>query len=1069
MTSERVNILLVDDTPANLIALEAALACPDYNIVALGSGKQALDYLANHECAVILLDVQMPIMNGFDVAQALRKKESLEQRTPIVFVTANQTDEEFVQTGYSAGAVDYLLKPLNINFVRYKVSVFADLYRAKREIARQARQERSQVLEHALDALIGVDQDDRILDWNPQAEATFGWKKEEVLGKVMRELLIPERFREAHRHGMARFLSTGSGPILNSRIEVQALRKNGKEFPAELTVTALKTLEGYKFYSFLRDITDRKKHEDALSTSEKRFRTHYEQAPFSIQLLSPDGRTRAVNQAWRNLFNLPEEFIQNYVLKEYNMLADAQLEAKGVLPFIKKGFAGEASEIPAILYDPRELGVAATPRWLRAFIYPVKDAQGKITEVVLTHTDVTGQMTAEEDLRRSRDELKIIFDNVADGIIVQDSHYKCVYANEVGAKLCGYSSADELANSSINDTLKCFEIRDEHGNPFPLEKLPARLVFAGIKDVPETVMRVEDLRTGAEMWSVTTARPILNHEGQPHLAVSIFRDISNQRQYEQELKRSEEQLKLITDALPVFVSYLDWRHHFTFINETYERWFSLPRATVLGRHMREIIGERAYQERRPYIERALNGESTRLETRFSFPNREERDLVFDFIPDKGNSGVISGVVVLASDVTEQKRSEDAKNLLAEASTALASSLDYNEILQAVANLSVPRLADWCAIDVVESTGPRSVALAHPDTKMLKLAEELRLKYPPDWNAPTGAPCVIRTGKAELYSDISDELLVRVAKSEEHLKLIRELGLRSAIVVPISARGKTLGALTLVSTHQTRRYGDADLSFAEELGRRAGIAVDNALLYREAQSAIRARDEFLSIASHELRTPLTSLKLQAQSSKRSIEKGDPNVFSREKITKLVDGLDRQTDRLTRLVEDMLDISRMNTGKLRIDFESVDMSTLLKEVLERFEKQLSNADCKVALNVQDSVLGLWDRGRIDQVISNLLTNALKYGAGRPISITLSTDRENAVLRMKDQGIGIAEKDQIRIFERFERAISANEVSGLGLGLYIVRQILELHGGSIFVQSRLGEGSEFTVTLPLQSQIV
>jgi signal transduction histidine kinase len=243
-------------------------------------------------------------------------------------------------------------------------------------------------------------------------------------------------------------------------------------------------------------------------------------------------------------------------------------------------------------------------------------------------------------------------------------------------------------------------------------------------------------------------------------------------------------------------------------------------------------------------------------------------------------------------------------------------------------------------------------------------------------------------------------------------------------------------------------------------------MDNAFLYEAAQSAIRARDEFLSIASHELKTPLTSLKLQAQIRARELKKGELRAFTPEKLPQLIADDEKQINRLTRLVDDMLDVSRVQSGKLTFDPEPFDLNELVSDTLRRFSAQIDASKSKVSFQTGAPAVGNWDRFRIEQVFINLLTNALKYGAGNPIRIEISTEGELALLRVRDQGIGIQQQDQERIFGRFERAISASSISGLGLGLYISQKIIEGHQGKILVQSEPGMGSIFTIELPLAS---
>jgi signal transduction histidine kinase len=275
---------------------------------------------------------------------------------------------------------------------------------------------------------------------------------------------------------------------------------------------------------------------------------------------------------------------------------------------------------------------------------------------------------------------------------------------------------------------------------------------------------------------------------------------------------------------------------------------------------------------------------------------------------------------------------------------------------------------------------------------------------------------------------------------------------------------------LVSSESGRRYTQTDLVLAEELARRAALAVDNAALYREAQDAIadarqavRARDDFLSIASHELRTPLTALELQVSMLARAAAKIEGAVVPAQKVTSKVEVIGRQVDRLTGLIENLLDVSRAVAGRLVLQPQETSFKAVVQDVASRAREQIERAGCRLTLEVDDPCMGRWDRLRLDQIVTNLLSNAIKYGRGTPIEIRLQSREDVAVLVVRDQGIGIPPEDQARIFERFERAVSSRHFGGLGLGLWIVKQIVTAMGGTISVQSEADKGSAFTVTLP------
>jgi two-component system sensor histidine kinase/response regulator len=234
--------------------------------------------------------------------------------------------------------------------------------------------------------------------------------------------------------------------------------------------------------------------------------------------------------------------------------------------------------------------------------------------------------------------------------------------------------------------------------------------------------------------------------------------------------------------------------------------------------------------------------------------------------------------------------------------------------------------------------------------------------------------------------------------------------------------------------------------------------------RELQDAVHARDEFLSIASHELKTPLTSLQAHVQMLLRSAQRGEQPPL--EQLSRRLEAAEQATKRLVKLINGLLDVSRISAGRLELERETVDLAEVAREVAGRFGQDLAEAGCLLELNVERAVgraVGCWDRFRIEQVVTNLLANAIKYGPGKPVEVRVEAGDGVARLVVRDQGIGIAPQQVERIFGQFERAVSARHYAGLGLGLYIVRQIIEAHGGSIRVDSQPEKGSTFTVELP------
>ncbi|WP_437520549.1 AAA family ATPase [Sorangium sp. So ce726] len=423
-------------------------------------------------------------------------------------------------------------------------------------------------------------------------------------------------------------------------------------------------------------------------------------------------------------------------------------------------------------------------------------------------------------------------------------------------------------------------------------------------------------------------------------------------------------------------------------------------------------------------------------------------------PLPGEGAVPHGLCGISTDITERKRAEQAERFLAEASRKLMT-LGYDATFESVAQLPVPELSDQCVIEVLgeDATTGRTVAAGVCGEQLEALKNALRLlaEAPPD-----GA----EKGNGRVAS-----LLQQVSSLDPRDRpLWQQLGVHSFLRGPLVARDRYLGVMTLLATAPERRYGPAELRLAEELGRRAALALDNTRLFAEAQVAIQRRDEFLVVASHELKTPLTSLKMQAQTMERRLRRRPLADVPPERIEAMVQILGRQTSRLGHLVDELFDVTRLNAGRLTLARAPVDLAALAREVVERMRQQLAASHCRTQLDLEAPVVGYWDPDRLEQVVVNLLSNAMKYGAGRPVLVGVRRQADRALLAVRDEGIGIAEADQGRIFERFERAVSVRNFGGLGLGLYIVRSIVASHGGAVRVESKPGAGATFVVELPL-----
>jgi PAS domain S-box-containing protein len=683
-----------------------------------------------------------------------------------------------------------------------------------------------------------------------------------------------------------------------------------------------------------------------------------------------------------------------------------------------------------------------------------------------------------------------------------------------------------------------------------------------------------------------------------------------------------------------------------------EKIYGYTASEVTGRHISMLAPPERHQEMEQILEKLRCGDKVDHSDTVRVRKDGKRiDVALTVSPVKDTGGQVIGASTIARDITEHKRREQAERFLAEASTALASSLDYETTLATVARLAVPHFADWCSVDMVNEDGTISrLAVAHVEPEKVAWAHELQERYPPDPTEPRGVHNVLRTGESEFYPDIPDEMLVQSARDAEHLKVMREIGFHSAMLVPLKARGKILGVITFVNTESASHHTTEDLALAEDLANRAALAVDNAYLYRiekqtrlaaertsdrlmrlqaittalsqslrsqqvaeavieqgmkslnahagtvatlnesradfeiiaalgfpdevvskwqrfplnaqvaiadavrektpviiedfaewidryptlgplsavtgskalvafplivkdrtigalglsfletqkfsdedrvfmlalaqqcaqalerahlyeterrlrtEAEETNRIKDEFLATVSHELRTPLTAIV--GWSSMLRMSK-----FDVETTAHAIETIERNAKAQTEIIEDLLDVSRIITGKLRLEAGPVQLDSVIATALDGIRPTAEAKDIKIESHIEPGAVAVWgDPARLQQVMLNLLTNAVKFNSrGGSIEVRLQRVNSHVQIIVRDTGQGISPEFLPFVFERFRQADGSitRAHGGLGLGLSIVRHLVELHGGTIHAESAgLGLGATFTVDIPLRA---
>lgn len=948
-------------------------------------------------------------------------------------------------------------------------------------------------------AIVGDVDTGRIVLWNPAASTLFGYTAEEIIGRPI-EMLMPPHVRERHEQGLARYRVTGNGSVmdLGRQVEVPAVRKSGEEFTLELSLSPLSTptAEGRFVIALVRDVSERKQAEAQLVKSRQ-------------QIAEALRIAQIGNWEWdirHNVVTWSDELYQIFGLTRETF--DATLE--GYLERIHPDDRHNSRKIIDRAYressryevEHRIIRPDGTIRTIHGMGAIVRDEAGQPVRVIGTTQDITDRKRAEEERNQ------LIREQAARAEVEaarQQLHDLFMKAPASIAVLRGPEHIFELVNPLFLQTVGRHDPHDLIGKPVrtALPELADQGYFAVIDQVyatgqpfvgTEMPLKIDRNGDGTldEEYFNFVAQPLLTRRGKVDgiliHAVEVTDLVHERRRVEElvgQLATERAHLEAVLRQMPGGLIIAAPTGQLILGNEQVEQiWrHRFLRADSIDQYDGykgfHPDGEAVKPEEWPLARSITTGEVVEgEEIAIQRGDGTPGVIRMSSAPIKDRHDRIVAGVATFYDITEQKRVTDTVQLLAEAGEVLTSSLDYETTLASVVRLAVPRIGDWCAADLVTEDGQiQRLAVAHVDPAKVELAFEINRRYPPDPNGSQGVPHVIRTGQPAFYPSISDDALAETIHDPNQLALVRSLGLRSVMIVPLIARGRTLGALTFAFAESGRHYDRNDFVMATHLARRGALAVDNARLYREAQearvriAAINADLEWqrgeLAAANKELEAFSYSVSHDLRAPLRAID-GFSRILLEEYETDLPPeaqrylGLVRQnTNQMGQLIDDLLRFSRLS--RQSFNRKEVRPAELIHDVLADHRPEIEQRQVKLRIGDLPSCHA--DPTLLRQVFANLLANALKFTRQRPVAVIEigSLEQDGAcVYFVKDNGVGFDMRYADKLFGVFQRLHRTEDYEGTGVGLATVQRIIHRHGGHIWADATVDRGATFYFTV-------
>jgi len=686
--------------------------------------------------------------------------------------------------------------------------------------------------------------------------------------------------------------------------------------------------------------------------------------------------------------------------------------------------------------------------WLGALCTNLLDIP-EVEAIVVSFRDISLRKKAEEDLKLSESRFRALFLQSPLSIQVFSPEGETLEVNKSWEKL--WNAPPELVKgyNILND----HQLEEKGVMPY------IRRGFAGeIVETPIISYDPNDIgKSGRVRYVKALIFPIKNKAGKILQVVLKHVDVTD-------VIESEENFTVLAQTSPDAIFVTDAYGIIGYGNPAIKKMFGFTYKSMVGQPFTLFFTPNSAIEATTLFQQMKKGQTINnviLTALCSDKSEFPVEISASPLIWKGN---FRGVQCIMRDISERKKVEENLFFLAETSKILSASFDYRKTIQEVADLAITLIADWCAVELLDNEKLQLIAIAHKRPDHLQLAKQLMTEFPLSQEDEFATVQVLKTDKPVIYPKITDDILQKLAHNKKHLALMRKLKISSGMTIPLFLDGKSVGGISFVITESKKNYNETDLMIAKEVAHRISLTIQNARLYEKTKKAVTLRDEFISVSSHELKTPLTSLKLYTQLLKSRIVK-----YQKRGLESYFEKIERQTTKLLTLVNDLLSVSKLQHGRLEFVMDEFDLNHLIKETALLVQGTKPSHTITIRGKVTQKIYG--DEFRITQVLTNLLTNAIKFSPqADKVAIHIKENAKKVSVSVEDFGIGIDRHHQDKLFSQFYRVTDPKEKTfpGLGMGLFIASQIIERHQGTLSVLSKKGKGSIFTFTLPKAKKI-